>query len=317
MLFQHLKSSNVETNFSSFSEYTVFFPLYDNPWSFTFTYPLKAVGTHIVGPFFLACKVASYAGKLLYDFCILLPTSCVTKEYHVFYSKTKHDFLVFGGFFIKMIPIIGPYLGFFYDVSVNRLNRQESRFSQASSVQVSDQETEYQSEIGLEDRLANIHECINSNKKFDAIRSIEDLRKESIEYELDDKSISIISCQLIQTIKKNIQFYRSHPLLVGPAPKKDRTRLSDKIKKIEKMEVLFLLNHVCKFLVNSELDLIKQGLNYLYDQFGDSELLIPLGTEIAKLKHMEKLNLNTILKIYEMQMELEDKLLFYTAAEVE
>jgi hypothetical protein len=32
---------------------------------------------------------------------------------------------------------------------------------------------------------------------------------------------------------------------------------------------------------------------------------------------MEKLNLNTILKIYEMQMELEDKLLFYTAAEVE
>jgi hypothetical protein len=83
------------------------------------------------------------------------------------------------------------------------------------------------------------------------------------------------------------------------------------------MEVLFLSNHVCKFLVNSELDLLNQGLNYLYDQFGDSELLIPLGTEIAKLKHMEKLNLNTILKIYEMQMELEDKLLFYTAAEVE
>lgn len=298
------------TNSYSSEEFVFSIPLYENPWTYTLNYPLKAFGAHVFGPFFVASKVAVFALKLLYDFCILLPNSYLKDDYDFFYLKAKCDLVAFGGFLIKMIPLIGPYLGFSYDKFKSSLVVYECPLSDASSVGT--QELEDSDQIRLEDRLLNIYHYMRECRIHDAKRSIDDLREDlgSFSYQIDSE-IDLVCSNLIKFIEKNIEFSQAHPMMVGFIPKKEK--IKDIKKKFEEIEKSTAVNNFAKLkrLIFIEITLLEQGLSYFEDQFGDTDLKLDMSNKISILKKEKSLSLESVLKIYEMQMDLEEKWSFY------
>jgi hypothetical protein len=300
-------------------EIVISLPLYDAPWSYTRSYPLRALGEHITGPFFLAYKASGVALKLLYDVSIVLPMSFFRCNFEFFCSKSKKDLVLFGSYLVKMIPIVGPYLGIYYDLLTKSTTSDFSPYSQASSVAILPKDQERFSEDALVDRFLNIHDYIDEGRTEYARRSITDFSNELEHSNLAiDPAIEIVCKRLIDWIKQDLAFFRSHPVLVGSRISNDGVvhnvaQFLENIEKNKEQDCLIKL----KKLMTLKLNLIQKGVSYFEDQFGDTELKEPLKRDIQKIQNSSPLSVKTILTVYQMQLSLYEKWNFYNEESLE
>jgi hypothetical protein len=288
-------------------EIVVSLPLYDDPWSYTWNYPLRALGEYITGPFFLAYKASGVALKLLYDFSIVLPMSFVRCNFEFFCLKTKKDLVLFGSYLVKMIPVVGPYLGIYYDSRVKSTASDE-----ASSVSVFSEDQDHSPAGNVIDRFLNIHDYIDEGRTGYARRSISDFIGELEHSNLAiDPVIEIICKRLVDWIKQDLAFFRSHPLLVGRIPK--HNLVDNAAESLVSIEQIKRQNPLIKLkrLMALKLNLIEMGVSYFEDQFGDTELKEPMKRDMQKIEKGLPLSLKTILTLYQMQLNLFEKWGFY------